>query len=139
MTHHRKIDLSMFRDDDEDDLIIAPKGKVPHPTIFIPQELTIQRQVELTDLKSRTFNHGKLGKTKKDLEKEAEEKKRIEEEKCVFHTTHKVYKLITRAQALVMAEYEEAFERPQYGFNAGRGSGFVRAGGESPSIVVVNE
>jgi len=32
MTHHRKIDLSMFRDDDEDDLIIAPKGKVHHLT-----------------------------------------------------------------------------------------------------------
>jgi hypothetical protein len=28
MTHHRKLDLSMFRDDDEDDLIIAPKAKV---------------------------------------------------------------------------------------------------------------
>jgi len=41
--------------------------------------------------------------------------------------------LILRAQALVMAEYEEAFERPQYGFNAGRGSGFVRAGGQSTS------
>lgn len=38
-----------------------------------------------------------------------------------------------RAQALVMAEYEEAFERPQYGLPGGgvRGSGFVRAGGES--------
>ena len=30
-----------------------------------------------------------------------------------------------------MAEYEEAFERPQYGARGGvRGSGFVRAGGE---------
>lgn len=28
MTHHRKIDLSMFRDEDEDDLVIAPKAKV---------------------------------------------------------------------------------------------------------------
>lgn len=38
---------------------------------------------------------------------------------------------MSRAQALVMAEYEEAFERPQYGFPGGgaRGSGFVRAGG----------
>lgn len=35
-----------------------------------------------------------------------------------------------RAQALVMAEYEEAFEKPQYGVKAGRGSGFVRAGGQ---------
>jgi hypothetical protein len=36
-----------------------------------------------------------------------------------------------RAQALVMAEYEEAFEGPQYGLPGGgvRGSGFVRAGG----------
>jgi hypothetical protein len=34
MTHHRKIDLSMFRDDDEDDLVIAPKAKVhPFPAI----------------------------------------------------------------------------------------------------------
>jgi hypothetical protein len=39
-------------------------------------------------------------------------------------------RLIERAQALVMAEYEEAFERPQYGVGSGgRGSGFVRAGG----------
>lgn len=40
--------------------------------------------------------------------------------------------LMIRAQALVMAEYEEAFERPQYGLPGGgvRGSGFVRAGGE---------
>jgi U2-associated protein SR140 len=37
--------------------------------------------VELTDLKSRVFNHGRTTKTKKDLEKEAEEKKRLEEEK----------------------------------------------------------
>jgi hypothetical protein len=44
-----------------------------------------------------------------------------------------------RAQALVMAEYEEAFEKPQYGFNAGRGSGFVRAGGESTSMVMAYE
>jgi len=29
-----------------------------------------------------------------------------------------------------MAEYEEAFERPQYGVHPNRGSGFVRAGGE---------
>lgn len=35
-----------------------------------------------------------------------------------------------------MAEYEEAFERPQYGFNAGRGSGFVRAGGQCSSMVM---
>jgi hypothetical protein len=45
--------------------------------------------------------------------------------------------LIIRAQALVMAEYEEAFERPQYGFNAGRGSGFVRAGGQLSSSAVL--
>jgi hypothetical protein len=38
-----------------------------------------------------------------------------------------------------MAEYEEAFERPQYGFNAGRGSGFVRAGGGSLSKVMADE
>jgi len=47
---------------------------------------------------------------------------------CLPHNTD-VDMLNRRAQALVMAEYEEAFERPQYGFNAGRGSGFVRAGG----------
>jgi hypothetical protein len=29
MTHYRKLDLSMFAaDDDEDDLVIAPKAKV---------------------------------------------------------------------------------------------------------------
>lgn len=41
--------------------------------------------------------------------------------------------LMTRAQALVMAEYEEAFEKPQYGSRAPvKGSGFVRAGGATP-------
>lgn len=43
--------------------------------------LTHQRNVELTQLKSKTFSHGITKKTKKDLEREAEEKKRIEEEK----------------------------------------------------------
>jgi U2-associated protein SR140 len=35
----------------------------------------------LTDLKSRTFTHGRNIKSRKETEKEAEEKKRIEEEK----------------------------------------------------------
>jgi U2-associated protein SR140 len=73
-----------------------------------------------------------MKKTKKDLEKEAEEKKRLEEEKSVFFTVaQKTENANTRAQALVMAEYEEAFERPQFDARGGvRGSGFVRAGGE---------
>jgi U2-associated protein SR140 len=72
-----------------------------------------------------------MKKTKKDLEKEAEEKKRLEEEKSVFLTLSREGDADNRAQALVMAEYEEAFERPQFGARGGvRGSGFVRAGGE---------
>lgn len=83
MAHHRKINLSMFREDDEeDDLIIAPKVRTALFQAY--RELTsYQAKVELTDLKSRTFNHGNMKKTKKDLEKEAEEKKRLEEEKWV--------------------------------------------------------
>ena len=40
--------------------------------------------MELDDKKSKTFNHGITKKSKKDLEKEAEEKKRVEEEKYVI-------------------------------------------------------
>lgn len=40
-----------------------------------------QHQLELTALKSKTFSQGITKKTKRDLEKEAEERKRIEEEK----------------------------------------------------------
>jgi U2-associated protein SR140 len=45
--------------------------------------------VELTDLKSKTFSHGITKKTKKDLEREAEEKKRLDEERsvCMSHRT----------------------------------------------------
>ncbi|KAK8843431.1 hypothetical protein IAR55_007088 [Kwoniella newhampshirensis] len=111
-----KLDLSQFGGSDsegEDDL--APK-----------------RQFELNALKSKTFSHGITKKSKKDLEREAEERKRIEEEK---------------AAALVYAEYAEAFEGPNVengplggtrgaGGGMGRGrpmmgvrAGFVRAGG----------
>jgi U2-associated protein SR140 len=40
-----------------------------------------QRGVTLTDLKSKAFTHGVTKKSKKDLEREAEEKKRLDEEK----------------------------------------------------------
>ena len=40
----------------------------------------------MTDLKSKTFSHGITKKTKKDLEREAEEKKRLEEERSVSTT-----------------------------------------------------
>lgn len=104
-----------------------------------------QKQVELTDLKSKTFSHGITKKTKKDLEREAEEKKRLEEERYVdpllTHTARRrrgaLIMLRCSAQALVMAEYEEAFERPQYGaMNRGgvKGSGFVKAGGAGMSL-----
>lgn len=73
-----------------------------------------------------------MKKTKKDLEKEAEEKKRLEEQKSVCCVRPQGTIADKRAQALVMAEYEEAFERPQYGARGGvRGSGFVRAGGKN--------
>ncbi|WWD21045.1 hypothetical protein CI109_105526 [Kwoniella shandongensis] len=110
-----KLDLSQFGgSDSEGDDDLAPK-----------------RQFELNALKSKTFSHGITKKSKKDLEREAEERKRIEEEK---------------AAALVYAEYAEAFEGPNVengplggtrGASTFRGGrpmmgvrgGFVRAGG----------
>ncbi|ORX39062.1 hypothetical protein BD324DRAFT_618400 [Kockovaella imperatae] len=99
----RRLDLSQFRGDDSDD-------EVP------------KKQLELTDLKRNVFTVGNTKKSKKDLEKEAEEKKRIEEEK---------------AAALALAEFEDAFEKPGSsfgtsgvrGFIGGVRGGFVRAGG----------
>lgn len=46
-----------------------------------------RKAVELDPLKSRTFAHGVTKKTKKDLEREEEERKRAEEEAFVpVHT-----------------------------------------------------
>ncbi len=45
-----------------------------------------RKPVELDPLKSRTFAHGVTKKTKKDLEREEEERKRAEEE--AFVTAH---------------------------------------------------
>ncbi|WVQ75421.1 hypothetical protein IAR50_005044 [Cryptococcus sp. DSM 104548] len=107
----RRIDLAKFAGSDSEGEDSQPK-----------------RQLELTALKSKTFSHGITKKTKRDLEKEAEEKKRVEEEK---------------AAALVMAEFEEEFNsgpsNPNSSMRAfGGGSnaaplgprkGFVKAGG----------
>ncbi|ORY26262.1 hypothetical protein BCR39DRAFT_541703 [Naematelia encephala] len=107
----RKLDLSQFRGDDSDE----------EQQQFIPKKI-----LKLDELKSRTFSHGITKKSKKDLEKEAEEKKRIEEEK---------------AAALALAEWDDAFEgrtasssiagaRGGFGRGFGKpGGGFVRAGG----------
>jgi U2-associated protein SR140 len=65
MSH--RIDLAAFRDSDSDDDLPKPK-----PTLAAQQ---------LTAAKSKAFAHGITKKTKKDLEKEAEERKRVEEEK----------------------------------------------------------
>ncbi|OCF31376.1 U2-associated protein SR140 [Kwoniella heveanensis BCC8398] len=92
------------------------------------EEIPPKRQLELTALKTKVFSHGITKKTRKDLEREAEEKKKAEEE---------------RALALVNAEYEAAFEgsgavgAPLGGTRGsgyrgrpiGPGGGFVRAGG----------
>ncbi|BEJ14757.1 hypothetical protein CspHIS471_0405240 [Cutaneotrichosporon sp. HIS471] len=65
----RKIDLSLFRGDDSgDEMDLLPVKRKP---------------VELDPLKSRTFAHGVTKKTKKDLEREDEERKRAEEEAFV--------------------------------------------------------
>ncbi|KAE8543440.1 hypothetical protein D1P53_000153 [Cryptococcus gattii VGV] len=103
----RRLDLSKFAGSDSE-------GEEDH-------------QLELTALKSKTFSQGITKKTKRDLEKEAEERKRIEEEK---------------AAALVMAEIEREFEGSAEGSSSGHmgmrgfrgrpigpGGGFVRAGG----------
>jgi U2-associated protein SR140 len=39
-----------------------------------------QKALQLNELKSRTFNHGIQKKSKKDLEREAEERKKKEDE-----------------------------------------------------------
>ncbi|ODN91468.1 U2-associated protein SR140 [Cryptococcus wingfieldii CBS 7118] len=107
----RRIDLAKFAGSDSEGEDSQPK-----------------RQLELTALKSKTFSHGITKKTKRDMEKEAEEKKRVEEEK---------------AAALVMAEFEEEFNSgPSHpntsmrGFGGGSNAapmgprkGFVKAGG----------
>ncbi|BEI83937.1 hypothetical protein CcaverHIS002_0405410 [Cutaneotrichosporon cavernicola] len=65
----KKIDLSLFRGDDSgDEMDLLPLTRNP---------------VELDPLKSRTFAHGVTKKTKKDLEREDEERKRAEEEAFV--------------------------------------------------------
>ncbi|KAK1922466.1 hypothetical protein DB88DRAFT_355185 [Papiliotrema laurentii] len=98
----RKLDLSMFQGDDEEE-----------------EMLPRSRALELNDLKSRTFSHGVTKKSKKDLEREAEEKKLREEEE---------------AQARLLADFENSFDGPGVGPSGayggrGFGGGFVRAGG----------
>ncbi|WVR09161.1 hypothetical protein IAU60_006223 [Kwoniella sp. DSM 27419] len=105
-----RLDLSAFGGSDSEGEDFPPK-----------------RQLELTALKTKTFSHGITKKTKKDLEKEAEDKKRLEEEEAL---------------ARVNAEYEAAFDGPSvghaplggtrgggWGRPIGPGGGFVRAGG----------
>lgn len=54
-----------------------------------------QHQLELTALKSKTFSQGITKKTKRDLEKEAEERKRIEEEKYTARHTLNPHRPLT--------------------------------------------
>ncbi|KAK4687331.1 hypothetical protein P7C73_g2781, partial [Tremellales sp. Uapishka_1] len=67
MSH--RLDLSKFRGSDSEGEEEAPIRK---------------RALELNTLKSKTFSHGITKKSKKDLEREAEEKKRVEEENGCF-------------------------------------------------------
>jgi U2-associated protein SR140 len=100
----------------------------------------------LDALKQETFSHGVRKKTKKEIEKENDERKRIEEEKyvfallCLFPDSHHA---LRRAAAIAFAEFEAAFNGdevdsvPRGRFASGqpprgpRGmtGGFVRAGG----------
>ncbi|KIR70198.1 U2-associated protein SR140 [Cryptococcus deuterogattii CA1014] len=123
----RRLDLSKFAGSDSEGEEDVPKAS---PNLFYASRSDhdlSQHQLELTALKSKTFSQGITKKTKRDLEKEAEERKRIEEEK---------------AAALVMAEIEREFEGSAEGSSSshmgmrgfrgrpiGPGGGFVRAGG----------
>ncbi|KAJ9109859.1 hypothetical protein QFC19_001838 [Naganishia cerealis] len=125
----RRLDLSKFRggsDSEEEGGAFAPPRKPP---------------VLLDALKQQTFSHGVRKKTKKEIEKENEERKRVEEEK---------------AAAIAFAEFEEAFNgdgaetAPRGGTSSSRSGsgypprgprsagagGFVRAGGDGsgPSV-----
>ncbi|RXK39026.1 hypothetical protein M231_03756 [Tremella mesenterica] len=111
----RKLDLSRFRDDDsDDDNPFVPKVSFG---VYAPvddtngAETDTQTKLELTDLKSKVFALGNTKKSKKDLEREAEERRKKEDEE---------------AAKLVMAEYEEAFEKPSGSTTRNR---FVPAGG----------
>jgi hypothetical protein len=69
-------------------------------TVLVNLSNSKQPGITLNPLKQQMFSRGIQKKTKKDLEREAEERKRIEEEKCVSqvltsdHTTfHLTYQL----------------------------------------------
>ncbi|BEI99492.1 hypothetical protein CcaverHIS631_0405350 [Cutaneotrichosporon cavernicola] len=103
----KKIDLSLFRGDDSgDEMDLLPLTRNP---------------VELDPLKSRTFAHGVTKKTKKDLEREDEERKRAEEE---------------AATQRALEEFSRTFDGPETGPSlpslrgerSGGGRTFVRAG-----------
>ena len=75
----RKLDLSQFRGDSpepDDELRVSQLANC-----YLHELTTRQKELELTDLKKSVFSRGVTKKTRKDLEKEAEEKKRVEEEK----------------------------------------------------------
>lgn len=80
----RRLDLSKFAGSDSEGEEDVPKAS---PGLFFvciaakSDHDSSQHQLELTALKSKTFSQGITKKTKRDLEKEAEERKRIEEEK----------------------------------------------------------
>lgn len=76
----RKLDLSQFRGDSSDEEDLLPPKKVSHSGV---RARSSQRTLELDALKSKTFSYGVTKKTKKDIEREETEKKRIEDEKCV--------------------------------------------------------
>lgn len=81
----RRLDLSKFAGSDsegEEDVSKASPGLFFCVCIAAKSDHdSSQHQLELTALKSKTFSQGITKKTKRDLEKEAEERKRIEEEK----------------------------------------------------------
>ncbi|KAJ9124211.1 hypothetical protein QFC22_001009 [Naganishia vaughanmartiniae] len=135
----RRLDLSKFRggsDSEEEEGAFAPPRKPP---------------VLLDALKQQTFSHGVRKKTKKEIEKENEERKRVEEEKFVNRhsfintlasclLTHGIrsFLICKRAAAIAFAEFEEAFNgdgaetAPRGGTSSGRsGNGYPPRGPQS--------
>jgi U2-associated protein SR140 len=75
----RKLDLSQFRGDDDDESAFPPAVS---PVSFVNSVplANDQKRLELNALKSRTFSHGITKKSKRDIEREADERKKKEEE-----------------------------------------------------------
>lgn len=88
----RKLDLSAFAGDDEEDEAAVFQPKVRRA--WLDERTTMSgplrraaadtsQSLSLNQLKSKTFSHGITKKSKKDLEREAEERKKRDEEECV--------------------------------------------------------